>query len=70
MSVDIDIDRCIEKLKKGREILEQKEVKLLCDKAIEILIQESTVIQLKTPITVRFFYSHSPLLPPPLRARE
>lgn len=46
-----EIEGYIERLKKCEYILE-KEVKKLCDKAKEILIQEENVVYLNSPITV------------------
>ncbi|KAI6659015.1 Serine:threonine protein phosphatase 2A [Oopsacas minuta] len=46
-----DIDKWIEKLYTC-QILEEKEVKQLCDKAKEILSKESNVIEVNSPITV------------------
>jgi len=46
-----DIDKYIEKLNKCEYIME-KEVKILCDKAKDILANEENVIYLNAPITV------------------
>ena len=48
---NLELEKYIEKLKKCEYIME-KEVKLLCDKAKEILNKEENVINLNTPITV------------------
>ena len=46
-----DIDEQIERLKKC-EYLKESEVKTLCDKAREILIDESNVQRVDAPVTV------------------
>merc|ERR1711974_461312 len=46
-----DLDRQIEKLRRC-EIISEKEVKSLCDKAREILLEESNVQCLDSPVTV------------------
>jgi serine/threonine-protein phosphatase 4 catalytic subunit len=46
-----EIDGYIEKLKKC-EYLPEENVKLLCDKAAELLSQEENVLYLNSPITV------------------
>ena len=51
MSVS-DLDEQIERLKKC-EYLKESEVKSLCDKAREILIDESNVQRVDAPVTVR-----------------
>ena len=50
MSVS-DLDEQIERLKKC-EYLKESEVKSLCDKAREILIDESNVQRVDAPVTV------------------
>jgi ribosomal protein L17 len=52
MNNNSDIDRYIESLLKCEYITEE-EVKHLCDKAKEILINMDNLIHLSTPITVR-----------------
>ena len=47
-----DLDEQIERLKKC-EYLKESEVKALCDKAREILIDESNVQRVDAPVTVR-----------------
>lgn len=47
-----DLDRQIEQLKKC-EIIKETEVKALCAKAREILIEESNVQRIDSPVTVR-----------------
>lgn len=49
-----DLDEQIERLKKC-EYLKESEVKSLCDKAREILIDESNVQRVDAPVTVWFF---------------
>ena len=46
-----DLDNQIERLKKC-EYLKESEVKVLCDKAREILIDESNVQSVNAPVTV------------------
>lgn len=46
-----DLDRQIEQLKKC-EIIKEAEVKALCAKAREILIEESNVQRIDSPVTV------------------
>ena len=46
-----DLDEQIERLKKC-EYLKESEVKALCDKAREILIDESNVQRVDAPVTV------------------
>jgi len=48
-----DLDEQIERLKRC-EYLNESEVKTLCDKAREILIDESNVQRVDAPVTVRF----------------
>lgn len=57
MSDYSDLDRQIEQLKRC-EIIKENEVKVLCAKAREILIEESNVQRVDSPVTVSF----SPLL--------
>ena len=52
MLTNDDLDRQIEQLKNCQYIKEQ-EVKALCDKARDILLQESNVQPISTPVTVR-----------------
>lgn len=47
-----EIDEYIEKLKKC-DYISEKEVKKLCEKAKEILVNEENVIYLSSPITVK-----------------
>ena len=53
-----DLDRQIEQLR-NCEIIKENEVKTLCAKAREILVEESNVQRVDAPVTVRspFFYS-------------
>lgn len=48
-----DLDRQIELLQKG-EYIKESEVKLLCAKAREILVEESNVQRVDAPVTVIF----------------
>ena len=50
-----DLDRQIEQLKRC-EPLKESEVKALCLKAMEILVEESNVQRVDAPVTVRIFY--------------
>jgi serine/threonine-protein phosphatase 4 catalytic subunit len=47
-----DLDRQIEQLRRC-EIIKEHEVRALCAKAREILIEESNVQQVDSPVTVR-----------------
>ncbi len=49
-----DLDEQISRLKKC-EYLKESEVKALCEKAIEILIDESNVQRVDAPVTVILF---------------
>lgn len=51
MADSSDLDRQIEQLKKC-EIIKEAEVKALCAKAREILIEESNVQRIDSPVTV------------------
>ena len=48
-----DLDRQIERLSRC-EIITEIEVKNLCDKAREILLEESNVQEVDAPVTVNF----------------
>lgn len=50
-----DLDRQIEQLKKC-EPLKESEVKALCLKAMEILVEESNVQRVDAPVTVINFF--------------
>lgn len=52
MSETSDLDRQIEQLKRC-EIIQEAEVKALCAKAREILVEESNVQRVDSPVTVR-----------------
>jgi serine/threonine-protein phosphatase 4 catalytic subunit len=56
MSSFSDLDEQIERLKKC-EYLKESEVKSLCDKAREILIDESNVQRVDAPVTVNSYLS-------------
>lgn len=47
----MDLDLWIEQLKRC-ECLEEKDVKRLCDKATEILVEESNVQRVDPPVTI------------------
>ena len=51
MATNSDLDEQIERLKRC-EYLKESEVKILCDKAREILIDESNVQRVDAPVTV------------------
>lgn len=50
-----DLDRQIEQLKRC-EPLKESEVKALCLKAMEILVEESNVQRVDAPVTVCYIY--------------
>ena len=52
MSKETELDNWIEQLKNCR-LLKESQVKLLCEKAKEILSKEENVIYLNAPITVK-----------------
>lgn len=47
----MDLDKWIEQLKRC-EPLREADVKLLCEKAIEILVEESNVQRVDSPVTI------------------
>ena len=49
---NLELDTFIEKLRKCEYIEDDKSVKVLCDKAKELLAKDENVIYLSTPITV------------------
>lgn len=53
-----DLDQQIEQLKRC-EPLKEAEVKALCLKAMEILVEESNVQRVDAPVTVSFLHSSS-----------
>jgi hypothetical protein len=53
-----DLDRQIELLK-NCQIIEESEVKSLCQKAMEILMEESNVQRVDAPVTVRGAIHHT-----------
>lgn len=60
-----DLDKQIEQLKKC-EYIKESEVKALCERAKEILLQEDNVVKVEAPITVStlirpFEFSYSDL---------
>ena len=48
---NLDLDACIEDLYQCK-LLKESQIKILCDKAKEILKKESNVVQVKTPVTI------------------
>lgn len=61
MASSSDLDRQIEQLKEC-EIIKEAEVKALCAKAREILIEESNVQRVDSPVTVKnIHFSTKPL---------
>lgn len=55
MSEYSDLDRQIEQLKRC-EIIKENEVKALCAKAREILVEEGNVQRVDSPVTVSDFF--------------
>lgn len=53
MADNSDLDRQIEQLKRC-EIIKESEVKQLCARAREILVEESNVQRVDSPVTVSF----------------
>lgn len=51
MAGQSELDRWIEQLKKC-EPLKENEVKILCQKALEVLVEESNVQRVDAPVTV------------------
>ena len=49
--MSVDFNKCLSQLKKG-ELIKENEIKIICDKAIEILQEEPNLIHLEAPITV------------------
>ena len=47
----MDLDKCIEQLKRC-EYIKESEVKTLCTRAREILLQEDNVLKIEAPITI------------------
>lgn len=58
MSEYSDLDRQIEQLKRC-EIIKENEVKVLCAKAREILVEEGNVQRVDSPVTVNFILKKS-----------
>lgn len=50
----MDLDRWIDTLKRC-ELLDEGNVKLLCDRAVEILAEESNVQRVDAPVTICMF---------------
>ena len=51
MSGQSELDRWIEQLKRC-EVLKESEVKSLCQKALEVLVEESNVQRVDAPVTI------------------
>jgi serine/threonine-protein phosphatase PPG1 len=49
--VHFDLDECIEQLY-NRQLLAEPLVKELCERAKELLIEESNVVHIQAPVTV------------------
>lgn len=58
MSDYSDLDRQIEQLKRC-EIIKENEVKTLCAKAREILVEEGNVQRVDSPVTVSCLYTNT-----------
>ena len=58
-SAGSDLDRQIEQLKRC-EYIKEAEVKFLCAKAREILVEESNVQRVDAPVTVRAWHASGP----------
>ena len=63
---DMSLDDQIERLRRC-ETIKESEVKLLCQKAMEILMEESNVQRVEAPVTVRQS-THPPLIDLPAAA--
>jgi serine/threonine-protein phosphatase 6 catalytic subunit len=48
---EVNVDKCIETIK-GGSILNERELRLICEKVKEILIEESNVQPVSAPVTV------------------
>lgn len=51
MSSVVDVDKCIEKLEFGK-LLSEHEVKYICEKVKELLLEEANVQTVKSPVTI------------------
>jgi serine/threonine-protein phosphatase 6 catalytic subunit len=51
MSGESDIDAWVETVKNG-QILHERELRILCEKVKELLIEESNVQPVKAPVTI------------------
>lgn len=47
----VDVDACIEKLENGK-ILSEYEVKYVCEKVRELLLEEANVQHVSSPVTI------------------
>ena len=52
MSKGYDVDAWIETLKDDRVCLLETDVRILCQKAKEILVEESNIQPVRTPVTI------------------
>lgn len=52
-----DLDKQIEQLK-NCEYIKESDVKILCEKAKEILIEESNVQRIEAPVTVKHYLTY------------
>lgn len=48
----MDVDNYLFRLKKNNEILTEKEVRNICNRAIEIISNESNLVPVKAPVNV------------------
>lgn len=58
MASTSDLDNQIERLKRC-ELIKESEVKALCQKAKEILVEEGNVQRVFAPVTVRLYFIFS-----------
>ena len=49
--VKVDIDECLENIRKGK-ILTERELRIVCERAKDLLIEESNVQPVKAPVTI------------------
>ena len=52
MIASIDLDECIERLYKKKELLADSVVEAICSKTKELLMRESNVVHIAAPVTV------------------
>jgi len=48
----MDLEKLLEKLKEKNEILTETEVRLVCERAKDILFEESNVVAIDAPVIV------------------